>query len=448
MKPIKGALIGFIFAIPFWLAVLIPVAWGAAETIYVCQGGDGSSVNAGVCATAFDDSDVFVNGDNWDANVDTTNQKIGPGDTIYLMDDTAFSTQLVGRESGTSGHPITIMGDGDGDAEFNNCTTHCISIDNLVYFDIKDLKITGSGDSGIMRNDDGASWAALDECHVNITNVNISGCTDAGVHITGDYFTITDSVLTDNGDTSAWHNIYAIGDNITISKSSFTNSAAGCGIRAYGSNLEVSYNFISGNARRPLCPYTGATGETHQYMTYHHNIVQSAANDSFTSFGRSDDSVFSDVYMYNNVFYNATANAHGFSISNMTNFKFKNNILVCDDYALAFITAGDKTGAVVENNIYYNVDRWYDAGSERANLAAWQAATSFDDDSLLTDPLFVNAPTDMNLKPASPARNFGIYLSGYETALNPNASWPDDVLTIEDILNAGPYGSFRGAAGM
>jgi hypothetical protein len=59
---------------------------------------------------AFDVSDFNTAG-NWDSNVDTTNDKIGPGDTVELCDDDnsgVFRSTFTIQGSGTSGNPITI----------------------------------------------------------------------------------------------------------------------------------------------------------------------------------------------------------------------------------------------------------------------------------------------------------------------------------------------------
>jgi hypothetical protein len=53
----------------------------------------------------------FNTAGNWDSNVDTTNDKIGPGDTVELCDDDnsgVFRSTFTIQGSGTSGNPITI----------------------------------------------------------------------------------------------------------------------------------------------------------------------------------------------------------------------------------------------------------------------------------------------------------------------------------------------------
>ena len=81
------------------------ICWGATETFYLKHGGDGSAPET--LAGAFDEAD-FNNTANWDTD-DQDDGKIGPNDRVEIMDDGgAIRAQLVVRQSGTSGKPITI----------------------------------------------------------------------------------------------------------------------------------------------------------------------------------------------------------------------------------------------------------------------------------------------------------------------------------------------------
>ena len=436
------------------LKAVVAQLGGSPETLYVCQGGDASIPNSGVCGEAFDDSDVFLDADEWDSNVNTRNQKIGPGDTLVIMDDTAFATLLTVQVDGVAGHPITIKGDNDATAEFNACTTHCIDLTDREYINFEDLKITGAGDSGIRRTDSGGSWAGLAQAHINVENVNISGCTDNGVYLEGDYLSVTDSIFDDNGDASAYHHIYLIGDNMTIAGNKAINSAAGCGLRFYGSEIEVSHNWVAGNDKRPICVQLDTDGLTHQNWKILSNIIISAKDDYFIIFTNDvNSSVYSDIDLFGNVFYNTTANADGLYITDMTNFTYKNNVMTIDDYAFGFINDADATGAVVTYNMYQNVNQWYYGTSGNRTWAEWtgdgfDATGSVEDD----DPEFTTAGTDFTPDPDSPLRDAGVDLgtgSDYlalDTDSNVVGDWPNPTTTNQDDDTTWEIGAYGGVS--
>jgi len=236
----------------------------------------------------------------------------------------------------------------------------------------------------------------------------------------------------------SFHNVYTYGDNLTITENLLTGSNNGCGARFYGSDIDFSYNYISGNALRPIYVSIDTDSLTHQNVDIHHNIMSSSVDNYFILFDNgAATSVYSDWYVYNNTFYNTTAGADGFYVQNMTNFKFVNNIVVLDDAAIGFITAGDETGAVVNYNIYYNVDRFATSTGYKT-WTQWRVL-GYDANSIWEDnPDFTTPGTDFTLLTGSPAINTGDSTLGatYDDALHSTSTWPDGVVT----LNQDDYG--------
>ena len=84
------------------------IAQAYTETIYVCQGGNGSNPTAGVCATALDDS-ALSNSSYWDTDV-SADGKIGPGDLVLFMDDGgAFTSNMDTYANGSATHTHNIQ---------------------------------------------------------------------------------------------------------------------------------------------------------------------------------------------------------------------------------------------------------------------------------------------------------------------------------------------------
>jgi hypothetical protein len=105
MKMILPITLGRIFL--FILLLLPSIARAYTETLYVCQGGNGSNPKAGVCATALDDS-ALNNSSYWDTDV-AADGRIGPDDLVLFMDDGgAFTSNMDTKQDGHSAsQPIT-----------------------------------------------------------------------------------------------------------------------------------------------------------------------------------------------------------------------------------------------------------------------------------------------------------------------------------------------------
>lgn len=364
------------------------------------------------------------------------------GDVIVICDDDPIASVLQPPTSGESGNVITYQGDGDSTAEFSNCTGHCINIGQQVYLTIQNLKIDTAVDYGIIRSDDGATWADYDQAHIVIDNVEISGVVDTGIFMKGDHLTVSNSTLTDNGDTSsAYHNVYLIGDNLTVSGNSLTDAPEGCGLRIYGSDIDILRNTITGNATRAICVQLDTSGLTHQTWTIAYNLITQTVDDYFIQFQNgAATSVYSGISLYNNTFYNPTAGADAFYINDMTDFTFRNNIVVIDDYGMGLISSTGTTN--ITNNMYHGADRYYETADR--TWAAW-TGLGYDANSTEDDPEFVSAGTDFNLQSTSPAINTGVDVSLTTDYNGQSLDGLPDIGAMEyqtQIKSTGIYGNF------
>jgi len=130
---------------------------------------------------------------------------------------------------------------------------------------------------------------------------------------------------------------------------------------------------------------------------------------------------------------------------------FKNNIIYGATGKIIEVNAGQDTSVDIDYNQYpVTGGTLYEWTGTDYNFANWKTNSSQDANSPTpADPLFTNAGgDDFTLKPGSPCRHGATYLSGYEDKLRPESTWPDGVVTMEDILSIGAYGIYRGAAGM
>ena len=203
---------------------------------------------------------------------------------------------------------------------------------------------------------------------------------------------------------------------------------------------------------------------------YQYNYFESDGSNAFTltdSVGDGSDNniLYSNVIISNNGDYDvilafwdaSTGNiAYGNTIIGGADFGFdvgatatgsifKNNIISNTTTAIRVANGGDVDFDSDYNVIYSTVRVGSWKGDNQASLNDWQTASGGDANSIASDPL-LNA--DYTLAPNSPAQNTAVYIPGYTTKLQPTSSWPDAVLTMEDILPIGAYGVYRGAAGM
>jgi hypothetical protein len=124
-------------------------AFGATETFYMCNGGDGTLPETATCATAYDEADFNTAG-NWNSAVATNDGKIGPNDDVLFMDDGGvFNTQLQPQSSGTSGNPITLKKNTGDTPVITSSSGHGLDIVSKDYITIDGLTFTECADASI-----------------------------------------------------------------------------------------------------------------------------------------------------------------------------------------------------------------------------------------------------------------------------------------------------------
>jgi hypothetical protein len=137
--------------------------------------------------------------------------------------------------------------------------------------------------------------------------------------------------------------------------------------------------------------------------------------------------------LYNNSIYNTTDTSVLLDGSSATTgVVIKNNIISVAGTRLVLLDDGS-TDITLSNNLYYDTDytdKWYlDGAGASSTLAAWQTATSQDNNSLAVDPLFVSTVTpDFHLRSSSPAINAGVDVgltADYRGMVVPQGSAPD-----------------------
>jgi len=154
--------------------------------------------------------------------------------------------------------------------------------------------------------------------------------------------------------------------------------------------------------------------------------------------------------VYSNILYSNTN--YGLIVDDAnSNITAKNNIIAENGTYEIQIVADVDQAIDVDHTQYYHSGGGtpYHYKGTDCNFADWKTNSSQDANSPIpADPLFTNAAgDDFTLKPNSPCRHGAVYIPGYTTKLRPEASWPDNVVTMEDILSIGAYGVYRGSAG-
>lgn len=187
-----------------------------------------------------------------------------------------------------------------------------------------------------------------------------------------------------------------------------------------GDNCIFRYNTLTQVCETGISFQGDNTGGKVSNIYIYGNIVNSAKNGldvwCWADGAELDNFVFAHNIIYNvggemghDMSYKATA--HGilvYDYGTVTNAKILNNIVhtVADSMDLPGQQNGTlsfdaltTTGYTIDYNCYYdpNGHTFLDRPSTTYDLAAWRAATSFDDHSIVTDPGFVSAGTDFHL---------------------------------------------------
>lgn len=217
---------------------------------------------------------------------------------------------------------------------------------------------------------------------------------------------------------------------VTISKNYIYDCIQGCvQINNGGDGSIISNNIINGFGSSSVTgvasgKFSGIrlgsnTSGTPNVKVVNNIVANGSTNNEFLSAGLSVRYAGSDgMTVKNNIFYN---NA------------------VPD---VIFYSDTDTTTTQINYNNYYRpsyTNAWNWKATNYSTIATWQAASSQDAQSIISDPIFTNvAGNDFTLQSSSPAIDAGENLgSPYNFGLSPESVWPDSVST----LNQNSYGA-------
>jgi hypothetical protein len=176
-------------------------------------------------------------------------------------------------------------------------------------------------------------------------------------------------------------------------------------------NVIVRYNIFYNNSLHIRWQYTNS-GSVYQ------NIMRDCVNYPM----RITDQVH-NLSVYNNTIDTCQ---NGFSFNQQantgTNNILRNNIVTNTSEALNAGDVGGLPGWTINYNNYYTFTRFTLAGEEYNTITAWRAATPFDDQSITTNPLYVDGSgNNFHLQAGSPALTasdtggpVGAYITGNE----------------------------------
>jgi hypothetical protein len=390
-----------------------------AETFYVCQGGDGTSYSIALAATAWDADDVSTSA-NWASP--KVNGKIGPGDTIYFMSDGGTITGTGGSlaaaitiyKNGTAIAPITLQGDGSavisGENGVAGVGTHnVISGTDYDYITIQNLELS-YGYNSVIKAYDSHYWT--------ITNCDIHDCTPPattavllsayGTHWTIDHNTFHD-VVED-------HCIYfysktggGASTDIVIEYNSFDNPAVASvqfnGVDEWFTGCVIRYNWFEDPGYNDIENNTCDGLEIYGNIFVHTSIV---GNNVGMHIG--DDST-GDAHAKNTKIWNNTFYGYFDVLLDTIGYHTVGTDCISECYNNIFSMIDDTGGGgpyyvylrgtnvasnitAMDYNLYHSdvTGHWVlEDNSDKTSLAAWKAATIYDDNSIEGDPLFSNA---------------------------------------------------------
>lgn len=226
-------------------------------------------------------------------------------------------------------------------------------------------------------------------------------------------------------------------------------------------NAEIYENYLYGSQDMGLGEEDGialgcnAGDEDNRFtnVKIHSNFVNGFYNTSIITANFWDE-----IYIYNNLLLDSP---YGVYAKN-TNYIYNNSIYnISHDGIVKYakhITGAAGDGTLIRNNVIQTVS---DAGGhgyavyvEVESEASGSHNCVYDIDAVpdffnftntsgvAADPLFVDAANDIfTLKSSSPCINTGVLIAGFQNALSPSSSWPDDVTleTMTDGIEIGAY---------
>jgi hypothetical protein len=328
----------------FIILLLPSLAFGATETFYVCEGGDGTLPETAACATAYDVNDFNTVG-NWDTD-DQDDGLIGPNDDVVFMDDggvfrpTGTSQNLNVKGSGLSGKPITLKRQ-SGDTPIisgsalvstwsnvagNIWSASLTNIPQDVYFD----GTIGSEVADYASLDTDQEWYYCDGCgdgdddtlyqhstsdpDTRYTSPGTEAATcNKGISIDGyDYITVDGVTL----QRTASHGIYITGDNIIIENCTINYSGRnnnGQGIYSHGSdNVIIRNNTVSYSGYNNISIDNTSSSGTIDNIVVEQNEVHHAEHHGINALTTTNDGDITNLIIrYNLIHTNGDGNDSG-----------------------------------------------------------------------------------------------------------------------------------------
>ena len=352
-----------------------------------------------------------------------------PGDTvivragIYTDSSSTWEQGFNPARSGTATNPITIK------SEVPLAAVVTARNDNVVALGILNrqyIVVDGFKSQGMLKMHN-SQFITIRNCEVvrgGIENGDVSLHWGLIVHSSSDS-TVANNLVHNMqpGLGNGLHNSAAIMVGFGSHRNIIENNEADAGIGAVfsafgqkGGNLTFNTwrRNIARNARAGFLGMGSTNGDRYSTdNTYYQNIVI----DSEEAF-RLDHNA-QRWAVYNNTVYNVTAFMHdirgGTLPTTNTGFRVWNNLVYQAVTAYDIDGADDPTfGQFLtesDHNLFYNVTRmgmWNWGSGTIGSLSSWQGATVFDDNSINSNPLFVNAAGGIfKLQNGSPAKGRG-----------------------------------------
>lgn len=346
------------------------------------------------------------------------------GDTIYLRggtytlpaspekcNGTGLTSVYVPENSGTAGLPITFQAYETETVFFDNSANIGVGCDVAAYGAWGNNYIIWDGiNTNAITNKQGRAVTIHNSNNITLKNAELKGVTADSNNST---LRIEDSTNITIQNNKMW-NVYGTSDTtnpsaielydsskILIDHNDLYNCQNGIYVKHNVQNIVIRFNYIAnisnvGVRINPKWPYM-ANVEIYQ------NIIDGATaiGDSSQS---GDQGGYADIFIiYNNTLY---VTYDGFKTdptggaSDYRNISFFNNIVYNSGSGKYFLRLSSiNQDAFVDHNIFYNTGgQWVEVSKQYSSLSSWQASSSYDVNSTVSDPNFLNASGSFNLR--------------------------------------------------
>jgi hypothetical protein len=388
---------GYASALLIFLA--LPPLCAGQETFYVCQGGDGTqpdSAECGASGTCWDTQD-FGDAANWDGD-DRVDGKIGPGDTVVLLDDCGTLTRNSGgevlavRRSGLSERPITVRGEVDGSTRIDGQNAReCIFTGNKSHLVLSDFECTRGEPFGILI------W---DSDYVTIQDAKIHDARRANIQFAGANGLVTRCELYNSHEEHGLYFSEEFTRDCTIEYNySHDNRSSGFQFNSNSTNqtgMVVRYNWIENNREQDINNLGMNGGEIYG------NVIVNTRGDAWHAVWFGDDGPGEAAYgvkVYNNTIFGE----YGWALAvgdGSAGHQFYNNIVVLSGSSGVIVEIAPGSNVTLDYNSYYRgtfENAWSVNGNSHSSLAAWRESLggcpetgndcgSLDGDPRLADP--------------------------------------------------------------